>query len=122
MDGLLLLVLGSIKALVLLSFTAGITLALKRRAARVRAVVWGTAIAGCLVIPLLAPLLPTWTFPVPAALERFTSPAQPAKAKPSDTEAVSNTVCPKGYLRDSAKASGTVTSLGALSTVPAARS
>ena len=77
MDSLLPLVLGSIKALVLLSLAAGITLALKRRAARVRAVVWGTAIAGCLVIPLVAPLLPTWTFPVPAALERFTSPAEP---------------------------------------------
>ena len=64
MDTLLPLVLGSIKGLVLLSFTAGITLALKHRAARVRAVVWGTAIAGCLVIPLVAPLLPTWTFPV----------------------------------------------------------
>jgi beta-lactamase regulating signal transducer with metallopeptidase domain/predicted nucleic acid-binding Zn-ribbon protein len=77
MEFLLPLVLGSIKALVLLSFTAGITLALKRRAARVRAVVWGTAITGCLVIPLVAPLLPTWKFPVPAALERFTTPAVP---------------------------------------------
>jgi beta-lactamase regulating signal transducer with metallopeptidase domain/soluble cytochrome b562 len=77
METLLPLVLGSIKALVLLSFTAGIAFALKRRAARVRAVVWGTAIAGCLVIPLVAPLLPTWTFPVPAALERFTLPAEP---------------------------------------------
>jgi beta-lactamase regulating signal transducer with metallopeptidase domain len=76
MDTLLPLVLGSIKGLVLLSFTAGISLALKHRAARVRAVVWGTAIAGCLVIPLVAPLLPTWTFPVPAALERFTAPAE----------------------------------------------
>ena len=73
MDTLLPLVLGSIKALVLLALAAGITLALKQRAARVRAVVWGTAIAGCLVIPMLAPLLPTWTFPVPAALERFTT-------------------------------------------------
>jgi len=76
MDTLLPLVLGSIKGLVLLSFTAGISLALKHRAARVRAVVWGTAITGCLVIPLVAPLLPTWTFPVPAALERFTAPAE----------------------------------------------
>jgi beta-lactamase regulating signal transducer with metallopeptidase domain len=76
MDTLLPLVLGSIKALVLLALAAGITLALKRRAARVRAVVWGTAIAGCLVIPLVAPLLPAWTFPVPAALERFATPAE----------------------------------------------
>jgi len=76
MGTMLPLVLGSIKALVLLCLAAGITLALKRRAARVRAVVWGTAIAGCLVIPLVAPLLPTWTFPVPVALERFAPAAQ----------------------------------------------
>jgi beta-lactamase regulating signal transducer with metallopeptidase domain len=43
----------------------------------VRAVVWGTAIAGCLVIPLVAPLLPSWTFPVPAALERFIPADEP---------------------------------------------
>jgi beta-lactamase regulating signal transducer with metallopeptidase domain len=77
MEALLPLVLGSIKALVLLCVAAGITLALKHRAARVRAVVWGTAIAGCLVIPLVAPLRPTWTFPVPAALARFTTPPEP---------------------------------------------
>jgi beta-lactamase regulating signal transducer with metallopeptidase domain len=71
MDTLMPLVLGSLKALILLTVAAGITLALRRRAARVRAVVWGTAIAGCLVIPLVAPLLPAWTFPVPEALERF---------------------------------------------------
>jgi beta-lactamase regulating signal transducer with metallopeptidase domain len=71
MNTLLPFVLGSIKALVLLTVAAGITLTLRRRAARVRAVVWGTAIAGCLVIPIVAPFLPSWTFPVPAALERF---------------------------------------------------
>ena len=76
MDTLLPLILGSIKALVLLAFATGITLSLKRRAARVRAVVWSTAIAGCLLIPLVAPFLPSWTFPVPAALERFTSPPE----------------------------------------------
>ncbi len=72
MDTLLPLVLGSIKALVLLLVAPASALALQRRSARLRAVVWGIAIAGCLVIPLVAPLLPTWTFPVPAALERFT--------------------------------------------------
>jgi beta-lactamase regulating signal transducer with metallopeptidase domain len=77
MDTLLAFFLGSVKALLLLTLTTGITLALRHRAARVRAVVWGTAIAGCLVIPLVAPLLPTWTFPVPAALERFIPAAEP---------------------------------------------
>ena len=76
MDTLLPLILDSIKALVLLSLATGITLTLKHRAARVRAVVWGTAIAGCLVIPLVAPLLPMWTFPVPEALGRFTAPTE----------------------------------------------
>ena len=80
MDTLLPLALGSIKALVLLVLAFGITLALKQRAARLRAVVWGTAIAGCLVIPLVAPLLPAWTVPVPAALERYTSPTEPEVA------------------------------------------
>jgi hypothetical protein len=78
MSGLLAVVLGSIKALVLLGIATGITLALKQRAARIRAVVWGTAIAGCLVIPLVAPLVPSWTIPVPAAIERIASrPEQP---------------------------------------------
>jgi beta-lactamase regulating signal transducer with metallopeptidase domain len=77
MDILLPFVLGSIKALVLLTIAMGITLVLRRRAARVRAVVWGTAIAGCLVIPLVAPLLPSWTFPVPAALQRFVPAPDP---------------------------------------------
>ncbi len=80
MDTYLPLALGSLKALVLLAVAAGITLALRHRAARLRAVVWGTAIAGSLVIPLVAPLLPAWTVPVPAALERFTSPVQPGAA------------------------------------------
>jgi beta-lactamase regulating signal transducer with metallopeptidase domain len=77
METLLPLVLGSIKALLLLTIAAAITVALKGRAARVRAVVWGTAIAGCLVIPLVTPLLPSWTFPVPAALERFVPAPDP---------------------------------------------
>jgi beta-lactamase regulating signal transducer with metallopeptidase domain len=76
MDTLLPFVLGSLKALVLLLVAFAITITLKRRAARVRAVVLGTAIAGCLVIPLVSPLLPTWTFPVPASLERFVPDAE----------------------------------------------
>jgi beta-lactamase regulating signal transducer with metallopeptidase domain/soluble cytochrome b562 len=77
MDTLTPFVLGSIKSLILLMVATGITLVLRRRTARLRAVVWGTAIAGCLVIPLVAPLLPSWTFPVPAALERFVPAAEP---------------------------------------------
>ena len=70
MDTLLPFVLGSLKALVLLLVAFAVTIALKRRAARVRAVVLGTAIAGCLVIPLVAPLIPSWTFPVQKSRRR----------------------------------------------------
>ena len=74
MNPLLPLVLGSLKALLLVLVAAGFALALRRRPARLRAVVWGTALAGCLVIPLVAPLLPSWSLPVPASIARFVTP------------------------------------------------
>ena len=74
MNPLLPLVLGSLKALLLVLVAAGVALALRERPARVRAVVWGTALAGCLVIPLVTPLLPSWSFPVPASIARFVTP------------------------------------------------
>ena len=74
MNPLLPLVLGSLKALLLVLVAAGVALALRERPARVRAVVWGTALSGCLVIPLVTPLLPSWSFPVPASIARFVSP------------------------------------------------
>jgi len=74
MDTMLPLVLGSLKALLLLTTAAAIALALRKRAARVRAVIWGMALAGCLVIPLAAPLLPTVSLPMPEGIARLTSP------------------------------------------------
>jgi beta-lactamase regulating signal transducer with metallopeptidase domain/archaellum component FlaC len=56
---------------------AGVALALRGRPARLRAVVWATALAGCLVIPLVAPLLPSWSLPVPASIARFVTPNEP---------------------------------------------
>ena len=79
MDTILPFVLGSIKALLLLVVASGAALALHRRSARVRAVVWSIALAGCLAIPLVAPLLPTWSVPVPAGLARFTASDDPAQ-------------------------------------------
>ena len=74
MNPLLPLVLGSLKALLLVLVAAGFALALRGRPARLRAVVWGTALAGCLVIPLVTPLLPSWSLPVPASIARFVTP------------------------------------------------
>jgi len=74
MNILLPLVLGSLKALLLVLVAAGVVLALRGRPARLHAVVWATALAGCLVIPLVAPLLPAWSLPVPASLARFVTP------------------------------------------------
>ncbi len=67
-------VLGSIKALLLLTVAACIALALRKRPARVRAVIWGMALAGCLIIPLAAPLVPSLSLPMPEAVTRLTSP------------------------------------------------
>jgi len=68
------LVLGSIKGLLLLATAACIALALRKRPARVRAVIWSMALGGCLVIPLAAPLLPSWSLPMPEAITRLTNP------------------------------------------------
>ena len=76
MNPLFPLVLGSLKALLLVLVAAGVALTLRGRPARLRAVVWGTALAGCLIIPLVAPLLPSWSFPVPAGIARFVTPKE----------------------------------------------
>ena len=48
MNTLIAMVAGSLKALVLLAAAAGVTAALGRRPARLRVVVWSTALAGSL--------------------------------------------------------------------------
>jgi uncharacterized membrane protein len=57
MDPIITLVLGSLKALVLLAAALALTLGLHRRPARLRAVVLGVALCGTLLIPVVAPLL-----------------------------------------------------------------
>jgi len=78
MNLLLPLVLGSLKALLLLLAATGLAVTMRRSSARLRAVVWGTALVGCLLIPLVAPLLPSWSLPVPAGIARFVTPNETA--------------------------------------------
>jgi beta-lactamase regulating signal transducer with metallopeptidase domain len=74
MDVLLPFVLGSIKSLLLLTVAACVALALRKRPARVRAVIWGMALAGCLLIPVAAPLVPSLPLPMPEAIAHLTMP------------------------------------------------
>jgi beta-lactamase regulating signal transducer with metallopeptidase domain/predicted nucleic acid-binding Zn-ribbon protein len=64
MDILALFSLGSLKAFLMLVIAGGIALTLKGRSARLRAVIWGTALVGSLLIPLAAMVVP----PVPVVL------------------------------------------------------
>jgi len=70
------MVLGSLKAMLLLMTAAGVTLALRGGPARMRAVVWATALAGSLLIPVVAPMLPSWT--VPISLPSLSETPQPS--------------------------------------------
>ena len=64
-DSLIPLVLTSLKTLLLVVTAGVLATALRRRPARLRAVVWGTALVGTLIIPVIAPLLPSWSLPIP---------------------------------------------------------
>jgi len=67
--------LGSIKALLMLLIAAGVALALRRRPARLRAVVWGTALVGSLLIPLAAALVPSLPVVLPMEIPRLAGEA-----------------------------------------------
>ncbi|PWB78381.1 MAG: hypothetical protein C3F15_01925 [Holophagae bacterium] len=58
------LVLGSFKALLLLAAAAAGAAMLQRKPARLRVVVWATALGGTLLIPLVTPVLPRLELPV----------------------------------------------------------
>lgn len=60
-----LLGLGSLKVVVLLAAATALTQVLDRRPARIRAVVWATALAGALLMPLAAPFVPQLELPLP---------------------------------------------------------
>ena len=63
--------LGSLKALLLLLIAAGIALALRGRPARLRAVIWGTALVGSLLIPLAATVVPALPVVLPMEIPQL---------------------------------------------------
>jgi beta-lactamase regulating signal transducer with metallopeptidase domain/predicted nucleic acid-binding Zn-ribbon protein len=78
MDSILVFGLGSLKALLLLVVASGIALALRSRPARLRAVIWATALVGSLLIPLVSNLVPSLSVELPVELPRITAPASTA--------------------------------------------
>ena len=72
-------VLACLKSCLLLAAAFGVTLAMRRRPARLRAVVWATALIGAVLVPLMASVVPAVSIPVPAAFaglaERTGSPS-----------------------------------------------
>lgn len=64
-----LLGLGVLKVLVLLSSAAVSARTLAKRPARLRAIVWATALAGTLIMPAVGPLLPKMELPMPAVFD-----------------------------------------------------
>ncbi|HSN54410.1 MAG TPA: M56 family metallopeptidase [Candidatus Sulfomarinibacteraceae bacterium] len=82
-------VLGCLKACLLLAAAFGVTLAMRRRPARLRAAVLATALIGAVLVPFVATVVPAVSVPLPAALaelagqaESPTSIAAPARSSP----------------------------------------
>lgn len=86
MDPTITLIVDSAKALVLLAAASILARALRGRPARIRAVVWATALAGVLLIPAVAPVLPSWSLPLPMDLARQHAAAVP-RAHPAGASA-----------------------------------
>ena len=61
-------VLGCLKACLLLAAAFGVTLAMRRRPARLRAAVLATALVGAVLVPFVATFVPAVSIPLPAAL------------------------------------------------------
>ncbi len=85
-----LLGLGSLKALILLGAAAVLTRILRRRPARIRAVLWAAALAGALLIPVATPLLPEIKLPLPTVFDTTRLPA-PRGDRPLVSTAVTPT-------------------------------
>ena len=84
------LVLGSVKALLLLAMAAAGAALLQRKPARLRVVVWATALAGTLLIPVVTPVLPRLELPVlpltttePLTVPRVAWPPSPVRSATS---------------------------------------
>jgi beta-lactamase regulating signal transducer with metallopeptidase domain len=85
MDPMTALVLGSLKAMILLLVASGLAITLRGRPARLRAVVWSTALAGTLVIPAVAEIVPTVDIALPVPLSSGSPVCEPAIADPLPT-------------------------------------
>jgi beta-lactamase regulating signal transducer with metallopeptidase domain len=82
-------VLGCLKACLLLAAAFGVTLAMRRRPARLRAAVLATALIGAVLVPFVATVVPAVSIPLPAAFaelagraENPTSTPAPARSSP----------------------------------------
>ncbi len=89
MDMLIVLALGAVKGLVLLAVAAAVGGLLRRQSARLRAVVWATALAGSVMVPLAAPFIPALPLPLPFEFE----PVEPAATHTVD----GNRVLPQSW-------------------------
>lgn len=68
---------GSLKVMLMLLVAAGIALSLRRRPARLRAVVWGTALVGSLLIPVAAAVVPELPVVLPIDVPGLHGTVQP---------------------------------------------
>ena len=73
MDTVAVFGLGSLKALLMLLIAGGIALVLRGRPARLRAVIWGTALVGSLLIPLAATVVPALPVVLPMEIPQLSS-------------------------------------------------
>ncbi len=80
----------ALKSTVLLIVALGIVLALRRRAAATRHLVWGLALGGVVLLPLLSASLPRWHVPVLPAVPRWTA-AAPQLSPPAESRAAAVT-------------------------------
>jgi beta-lactamase regulating signal transducer with metallopeptidase domain/archaellum component FlaC len=100
-------ILAALKVLVLLAATAGVAFALRKRPARVRAVLWGSSLAGSLLIPLAAPVLPQLELPFPEPVAKWT--ARPDTAVTGSIDARLETAPEMTADRDNAAISASAT-------------
>jgi beta-lactamase regulating signal transducer with metallopeptidase domain/archaellum component FlaC len=75
MDAIFIFGLGSLKALLMLIIAAGVAVALKGRSARLRSVIWGTALVGSLLIPVAAMVVPSVPVVLPMEIPQISTGA-----------------------------------------------
>ena len=108
------LVLGSVKALLLLAMAAAGAALLQRKPARLRVVVWATALAGTLLIPVVTPVLPRLELPVLPPLEVELLPAARAHLSTASETIDSAPASPKSSADEALVPSSTAPATAAL--------